>query len=61
VAQIGSVIGRGFSYVATWPEWKRQAALEKLADADIVLVQGLPPESELRRLVPVDRETRAGA
>jgi hypothetical protein len=25
-----------------------QAALEKLADADIVLVQGLPPESDCR-------------
>jgi hypothetical protein len=25
-----------------------QAALEKLADADILLVQGLPPESDYR-------------
>jgi hypothetical protein len=25
-----------------------QAALEKLAEADIVLVQGLPPESDYR-------------
>ena len=53
VAQIGSVIGRGFSYAlfATWPAWRMQplqAALEKLAEADIVLVQGLPPESDYR-------------
>ena len=36
---------------ATWPGWKTQplqAALEKLAEADIVLVQGLPPESDYR-------------
>jgi class 3 adenylate cyclase/predicted ATPase len=53
VAQIGSVIGRGFSYgllrdVAGMEEAALQAALEKLAEADIVLVQGLPPESDYR-------------
>ena len=53
VAQIGSVIGRGFSYgllrdVAGMEDAPLQAALEKLADADIVLVQGLPPESDYR-------------
>ena len=53
VAQIGSVIGRGFSYsllrdVAGIEEAALQAALEKLAEADIVLVQGLPPESDYR-------------
>ena len=53
VAQIGSVIGRGFSYgllrdVAGMEEAALQAALEKLADADIVLVQGLPPDSDYR-------------
>ena len=53
VAQIGSVIGRGFSYgllhaVAGMDDTPLQAALEKLADADIVLVQGLPPESDYR-------------
>jgi predicted ATPase len=53
VAQIGSVIGRGFSYgllhdVAGMEDVALQAALEKLADADIVLVQGLPPESDYR-------------
>ena len=45
VAQIGSVIGRGFSYdllraVAGMDDAPLQAALEKLAEADIVLVAG---------------------
>ena len=53
VAQIGSVIGRGFSYallkaVAGIEEIALQSALERLADADILLVQGLPPESDYR-------------
>jgi class 3 adenylate cyclase/tetratricopeptide (TPR) repeat protein len=53
VAQIGSVIGRGFSYgllrdVAVMQDAPLQAALEKLAEADIVLVQGMPPESDYR-------------
>ena len=53
VAQIGSVIGRGFSYglirdVAGMEDAALQMALEKLAEADIVLVQGLPPESDYR-------------
>lgn len=53
VAQIGSVIGRGFSYgllaaLTGMDDPGLQAALEKLADADILLVQGLPPESEYR-------------
>ena len=53
VAQVGSVIGRGFSYgllrdVAGMQDAPLQAALEKLAEADIVLVQGLPPESDYR-------------
>ena len=52
VAQIGSVIGRGFSYellraVAEMEDAQLQAALERLAEADIVLVQGLPPGSRL--------------
>ena len=51
VAQIGSVIGRAFSYrllhiVAGLEDAALQATLEKLADADIVLVQGLPPDSD---------------
>ena len=53
VAQIGSVIGRGFSYgllrdVAGMENVALQAALERLAEADILLVQGLPPESDYR-------------
>jgi predicted ATPase len=53
VAQLGSVIGRGFSYsllraVAGIEDTALHAALEKLADANIVLVQGLPPDSDYR-------------
>ena len=53
VAQIGSVIGRGFSYkllqaVASMDDAPLEAALEKLSDADIVLVDGVLPESEYR-------------
>ena len=53
VAQIGSVIGRDFSYgllrsVGEMQEAPLQTALERLAEADILLVQGLPPESKYR-------------
>jgi predicted ATPase len=53
VAQIGAVIGRGFSYgllrdVAAMEDAPLQAAVEKLADADILLVQGLPPDADYR-------------
>ena len=53
VAQVGSVIGRGFSYgllrdVAGMEDAPLHAALEKLAEADILLVQGVPPESDYR-------------
>ena len=53
VAQMGAVIGRGFSYgllrhVAGMEDAPLQATLEKLADADILLVQGLPPDAEYR-------------
>jgi len=53
VAQIGAVIGRGFSYdllrtVAGIEDAVLQTALERLAEADILLVQGLPPESDYR-------------
>jgi predicted ATPase len=53
VAQIGSIIGRGFTYpllraVAGMEEPALKAALERLAEADILLVQGLPPESDYR-------------
>jgi predicted ATPase len=53
VAQIGSVIGRGFSYdllrtLAGVEDAALQAALEQLAETDILLVQGLPPDSDYR-------------
>ena len=53
VAQIGAVIGRGFSYpliraVADMEDTPLQTALELLAEADILLVQGLAPDAEYR-------------
>jgi hypothetical protein len=53
VAQIGAVIGRDFSYplllaVARMEDAPLQMALEQLAEADILLVQGVPPDSEYR-------------
>jgi class 3 adenylate cyclase/predicted ATPase len=53
VAQIGAVIGRDFSYrlmgvVAGMEDLALQQELERLAEADILLVQGLPPESDYR-------------
>jgi class 3 adenylate cyclase len=53
VAQIGAVIGRDFPYkllreIAGLGDAPLQAALEKLADADILLVQGVPPASDYR-------------
>ena len=50
VAQIGAVIGRDFPYtllraVAGMDDQPLQGALERLAEADILLVQGLPPDS----------------
>src|SRR5215813_11345545 len=53
VAQVGSVIGHGFSYgllrtLAGMADTALQAALEQLAEADILLVQGLPPDCDYR-------------
>jgi class 3 adenylate cyclase/predicted ATPase len=53
VALIGSVIGRGFSYkllktVTGMDDVSLETALEKLSDADIVLVEGVLPESNYR-------------
>ena len=54
VAQIGAVIGRDFSYrayCAPSPPLRMRccrAALERLAEADILLVQGVPPDSDYR-------------
>ena len=53
VAQIGAVIGRDFSYpllhvVAGMDDAPLQAALDRLAEADVLLVQGLPPDADYR-------------
>jgi predicted ATPase len=53
VAQVGSVVGRGFSYgllraLAEMPDAALQAALERLAEADILLVQGFAPDCDYR-------------
>jgi predicted ATPase len=53
VAQIAAVIGRNFSYallcgVVGAKEGWLQAALERLVEADILLVQGVPPDSDYR-------------
>ena len=51
VAMIGAVLGRGFSFsllraVAEIDDTALQQALERLAEADILLVEGLPPEAD---------------
>ena len=53
VALIGAVIGRGFSYrlllnVAGMDEASLQDAVEKLVNADVLLVQGLLPDADYR-------------
>ena len=53
VAQIAAVIGRDFSYallyaVAGMDDAALHISLERLADADILLVEGLPPDSDYR-------------
>jgi predicted ATPase len=53
VAQIAAVIGRDFSYallraVAGMQDAPLQLMVDRLADADILLVQGLPPNSGYR-------------
>jgi predicted ATPase len=53
LAQIGAVIGRDFTYplvraVAGMEDLPLQTALDRLAEADILLVQGLPPNASYR-------------
>jgi predicted ATPase len=53
IAQIGAVVGRDFPYtllraIAGAEDKALQVALDRLADADILLVQGLPPDSVYR-------------
>ena len=50
MAQIGSVIGREFSYellsaVSSLPEAELQASLAKLSDAELIYARGLPPDA----------------
>lgn len=53
VAQLGSVLGREFSFellksVSDWPLGRLQAALGNLADAELVYVRGSPPAADYR-------------
>ena len=53
VAQIGAVLGRDFVYVllrnvAEIEEPALQASLDRLADADLLFVEGAPPEANYR-------------
>ena len=53
VAQIGAVLGRDFVYallrdVAEIDEPALQASLERLADADLLFVEGAPPQANYR-------------
>ena len=53
VAQIGAVLGRDFTYpllrdVAEVDEPALQASLDRLADADLLFVEGAPPQANYR-------------
>jgi predicted ATPase len=53
VAQIGAVLGREFAYpllrdIAELDEPAVQASLDRLADADLLFVEGAPPEATYR-------------
>ena len=53
IAQIGAVLGRDFTYgllcdVAEIHEPALQASLDRLADVDLVFVEGAPPEARYR-------------
>ena len=53
VAQIGAVLGRDFVYallrdVAEMDEPTLQASLDRLADADLLFVEGAPPQANYR-------------
>src|SRR6202042_1116138 len=52
-AQVGSVLGRDFAYallrdVAEMDEQALQASLDRLVDADLLFVEGAPPEAKYR-------------
>ena len=53
VAQIGAVLGRDFVYgllrdVAEMDEQPLRASLDRLADADVLFVEGAPPGANYR-------------
>ena len=53
VAQIGAVLGRDFSYplldaVAGFEPGRLQAALDRLAESDLLIVEGAPPSASYR-------------
>jgi predicted ATPase len=53
IAQIGAVLGRDFAYallrnVAELDEPALQASLDRLADADLLFVEGAPPQASYR-------------
>ena len=53
VAQIGAVLGRDFAYplldaVAGFEPGRLQAALDRLAESDLVIVEGAPPSGSYR-------------
>src|ERR1700722_12586276 len=53
IAQIGAVLGRDFAYsllrnIAETAEPALQASLERLADSDLLFVEGAPPEATYR-------------
>ena len=53
VAQIGAVLGRDFSYplldaVAGFEPGRLQAALDRLAESDLLIVEGAPPSGSYR-------------
>ncbi len=53
VAQVGAVLGRDFAYpllrdVAEIDEPALQASLDRLADADLLFVEGAPPQANYR-------------
>jgi len=53
VAQIGAVLGRDFTYtllrdIAEADEMALQASLDRLADADLLFVEGAPPKANYR-------------
>jgi class 3 adenylate cyclase/tetratricopeptide (TPR) repeat protein len=66
VAQIGSVIGREFSYellraVSPLPEAALQSSLESLAEADVIHARGLPPDATYKFKHALTQDAAYGA